>query len=144
MPDNNDLNIDKIRERVDSRYNQMIEFVTHLVVYILTNAGLFVLAGILGSGLLAQLTVAVMLLWGAGLAAHAITALSGIFLAGMRQRALAREIEMELYYRDGEIPSFVKQKRKGRPQPLRISDDGELIPDEDDEAYSAAHYTQRN
>lgn len=128
----------RIRKRVEKRYDDLKGFLSHLAVYLLVNACAWIILGntdILGFPIALTLT----LLWGAGLIAHAVEALFDFVTARARENAIRREIEIELYNREGRIPSFVeKPKRHG--DRLRLSDDGELIPIDEDEYMADQQY----
>jgi hypothetical protein len=132
------INYKKIRKRVEQRYDNLKGFLSHLAVYLLVNAAAWIIFGsreVLGF----PVALSLSLLWGAGLIAHAVEALFDFFTARARENAIRREIEIELYHKEGRIPSFIeKPKRHGGR--LRLSDDGELIPVDEDEYMTDTHY----
>ncbi|MCI0713501.1 MAG: 2TM domain-containing protein [Chloroflexi bacterium] len=134
----NPIDYNQIRHRVEQRYDNLKGLIIHLAVYFFVIAAAWIMFGtsyILGIPIV--LTLA--LLWGAGLVAHAVEALFDFVTARTRENAIRREIEMELYHREGRIPSFMeKPKRHG--ERLRLSDDGEIVTVDDDEYMADRQY----
>jgi hypothetical protein len=137
--DNDSLNYRTIRARVEQRYNQRTEFFVHLGLFIFS-MGAFTLINfaVYDHWVIQVLYWLTVLGWGGGLVAHGIKVLLETYIwENAKQRAIQREIELELWHREGQIPSFVqKPKRDASPQRLRMMSDGEVII-EDEESSSA-------
>lgn len=129
MSDPNDIDVEKIRERVEERFKERTEFFMHLVIYVIINAMLWGIYIFSGGGW--PWPIVPMLGWGAGLFAHGVEVFAGSsFWIERRERAIQQEIERERMRRMGY---FEKPKRER----LRLSDDGELLseqpPDEEEQ-----------
>jgi 2TM domain len=130
-----DLDYDEIRARAEKRVKQRAEFYQHLVIYLVTNAMLwllFILISVLTSGGGGPLVVPLLstLGWGIGIAIHGIVVyIDTTAIDAMREREVQREIERELRRRGIDDPAALYDKPK-RDQAMRLSDDGELIPDD--------------
>ena len=121
MPDD-EINYEEIRQRVEQRFTQLKEWFMHAMIFAIF---IVALALIFGSN---KYVIGFLLLWLAGFAAHTVEVFGEFVTAGMQRRAIELDIEMEIYYRSGQMPSFMKQKREDTSQRLQLSDDGELIP----------------
>jgi len=130
-----DLNYDEIRARAEKRVKQRAEFYQHLAIYLVTNVLLwimFALISILSGGGGGPLIVPLLstLGWGIGLAIHGIVVfVDTTAMDARREREIQREIQRELRRRGIDDPAALYDKPK-RDQALRLSDDGELIPDD--------------
>ena len=132
------IDYNRIRQRVEQRYDNLKGLIIHLAIYFLVITAAWIIFGT-SHFLGIPLVLTFALLWGAGLVAHGVEALFDVVTARARENAIRREIEMELYHRDGRIPSFMeKPKRHG--ERLRLSDDGEIVAVEDDEYMSDRQY----
>ncbi len=151
------LDYDKIRERAEKRVKMQQEFKLHLIVYVVVNLFLWflwlfipsVLSGLDITGRFASILqfpwpLLVMLCWGVGLVIHGVVV---HFEAGggaeARERAVAKEVERERALRSGESTSGTRWRRamgyedstSEKPKRgARLSDDGELVYDEEDGA----------
>jgi hypothetical protein len=136
------LDYDKIRERAEKRVKIRQEFNLHLIIFVVVNLFLWLLWGLIppilsgmgvGSNVLSIVQfpwpLLVMLFWGLGLLIHGVVV---YYEAGggaeARERAVQQAIERERALRYGDS-ALDKPKRSAH-----LSDDGELIYDEDDEA----------
>ena len=123
----------KIRDQVQERFNKRTEFAMHFVAYVFVNMALYLgLAKLIG--LNAPIPLLISLLWGAGLLMHGIQVAfeTGIWIKA-QERAIQREVELALYYKEGRVPSFVKKrKNEEKFSHLRIGYDGELVAVDDD------------
>jgi hypothetical protein len=116
-----DINYDEIRRRVEQCYDDLKNWVIHALVFVTIIAALIVAFGA------NKYTIGFTLLWLSGFVAHTVDTFADFVTVGLRRRAIQHEIEMELYYRDGQVPSFMKRKRQPQPERLGMSDDGELV-----------------
>jgi hypothetical protein len=143
---------DKIRRRVEERFNKQKELTIHTAVYLVINLlmwGLW-LTGLLDSipvigaitgplGTLAPLVISIG--WGVGLIAHF---LDYYFSAGggarRREQAIQREIERERALMNGD---YSKPKRD---QHMRLTEDGELeaLTDDDEEYAQPSRRSRRS
>ncbi len=113
----------KIRERVDKRFEERAEWVSHFIAYVFVNLGFHIFFG-WGSTVAMIITI----FWGMGLAIHTAQTFMEMMMAQAKDRAIQREIEMELYRKEGRVPSFAsKRKNEDGFQNLRIGYDGELV-----------------
>ena len=125
----------EIRACAEKRAKKRGEFYQHLAIYLVTNVLLwllFVLISVLTSGGGGPLIVPLLstLGWGIGLAIHGIVVyIDTTAIDAMREREVQREIERELLRRGIDDPAAPYDKPK-RDQVMRLSDDGELIPDD--------------
>ena len=136
MPDD-DINYEEIRQRVEKRYEDLKGWFMHVMIIVVFMVGLFLVFGV------NKYVIGFMLLWLSGFLAHTVDVFADFVTAGMRERAIEREIEMEMYYRTGQLPTFMKRKHQPTPQHLQLSDDGELIPaaeGEDERAVGIGHH----
>lgn len=138
-----------IKRRVENRIRARMAFFIHLTVFIIINLALwfgykFVIAMVLQTmeNSLPSIAVTAMqfpwviivtLGWGIGLLAHGIKVYfdSGAMDA-YRERATQREIEREKMRLYGATPDqFQKPKRERAAGKVELSDDGELVYDDD-------------
>ncbi len=131
----NQLNYEEIRARAEKRANKRKELLMHVAVYIIVNLSLWLIFGIMAafSGSAALLLVPLLSTfgWGMGLAIHAaVNYVETTGLDAMREREIDREIEREMRRR-GLTEADVLEKPK-RDAAVRLSDDGELVYDEDE------------
>jgi hypothetical protein len=130
-----DVNYDDIRARAEKRVKQRAEFYQHLAIYLVANVLLwvmFILISVLANAGGGPLIVPLMstLGWGIGIAIHGIVVyVDTTAMDARREREIQREIERELRRRGIDDPAELYDKPK-RDQTLRLSDDGELIPDD--------------
>jgi hypothetical protein len=146
------LDLKKIRERVEKRVNARKELITHAGVYLVVNAVFWVVWLTLRSELISVPTtselwdvfalfrdapIAPLLSasWGIGLLIHALV----VFLeTGVFDRMQEREMEREIARERQRLYNREKPKRQ-----MRLSDDGELVAgeaeDEADPAEAPAH-----
>jgi 2TM domain len=81
---------DDLTRRARKRVDMKMGFTVHLLVYLLVNAGLYLLNQVKGGGAWHVWPLAG---WGVGLAIHGIVTLIGLQGDGLRERMLANEIE---------------------------------------------------
>jgi len=125
---------DRVRQRVEKRTKQRNAFMMHLIAFVITNAVLWMLylsdrsQGAKG-GL--PWPIYVTFFWGIGLAGNALSVYQNSGAAVARREAtIQREIEFERANM-GSDGMYEKPKRDDRA--MRLSDDGELIPAEDED-----------
>ncbi len=134
---NDGLNYDEIRARAEKRVKKRAEFLQHLAIYAIVNGFLWlmflVIAVTTGAwpALIAPFLSTVG--WGIGLAIHALTVyVDTNAVEKIRQQEIDREIQREMERRG--MPGLPERHEKPkRDQVMRLSDDGELIPDDTDE-----------
>ncbi len=132
---NDDLNYAAIRARAEKRVKKRAEFLQHLAIYLIVNGFLWLMFLVIAITTGAWPALIAPFLstagWGIGLAIHALTVyIDTNTVENMRQQEIDREIQREMQRRgmSAEIPeSYEKPKRD---QVMRLSDDGELVPDE--------------
>jgi hypothetical protein len=140
-----DLNYEEIRQRAEKRANKRKELLLHVAVYIIVNLALWLVFGIIASvSSSGQALLLIPLLstlgWGIGVAIHAaVNYIETTGLDAMREREIEREIQREMRLR-GLDAADVLEKPK-REQAVRLSDDGELI--YEDEVEEAPRSKQR-
>lgn len=137
----------RIRRRVEKRHQNQAAFLYHLVSFIGVNAvlwGIWLFSGH-GDGL--PWPAFITLFWGIGLVSHALVVYqsSGMAVA-RREAAMQREVELEkarLGLRSDNydyVDEKPKRIEKAKPAPIereqrvRLSDDGELVPVDDDDS----------
>jgi len=81
---------DDLARRARKRVSMKMGFYVHLLVYVLVNAGLYLLNLVKGGGSWHLWPLAG---WGIGLAIHGIVTFIGLQGDGLRERMLASEIE---------------------------------------------------
>lgn len=126
----------EIRSRAEKRVKRRQSFLQHLSIYIIVNLFLWAIWAITAGVFQGEPTRSLpwpifpTLGWGIGVA---LQGLSVLFDSGMmdvrREIAIEREIQREMELR-GIVQDDMKEKPK-RDQAMRLSDDGELIPDEE-------------
>jgi hypothetical protein len=127
-----------IRARAEKRAKKRGEFYQHLAIYIIVNLFLWVIflviSGFFGSPIPLLVPFLSTLGWGLAVAIHAtVTYIETGAMEAMREREIQREMQRELRRRgiDDESELFEKPKRD---QVVRLSDDGELVYEEDESA----------
>jgi len=141
------LNYDEIRQRAEKRANKRKELILHVAVYIIVNLALWLVFGIIATvsaGKQALLLIPLLstLGWGIGVAIHAaVNYIETTGLDAMREREIEREIERELRRRGLADPEALEKPK--REQAVRLSDDGELIYEDEPEAEEAPRSRQR-
>ncbi len=133
----NPLNYEEIRKRAESRANKRKELTMHVAVYIIVNLMLWLVFGTLFVFFSALWFLLIPLLstlgWGIAVAIHAaVNYIETSGMDAMREREIEREIRREMRLR-GLDASEVLEKPK-REQTVRLSDDGELIYEDEPEA----------
>ncbi|HVO44345.1 MAG TPA: 2TM domain-containing protein [Aggregatilineales bacterium] len=135
---NDDINYDEIRKRVDKRVKDRVGFYTHVVIFIAINLMLWVICAFT-TGLEFPWPLFLGVPWGVGLLAHGANVYFAGSLDRMREREVEREIERE-HMRRG----MMNGKRKNDSEtPLRLSDEGELIPGDEGESPQTARRASR-
>ncbi|MBX3066560.1 MAG: 2TM domain-containing protein [Anaerolineae bacterium] len=138
------LDYQAIQKRVRERVNKRKELYMHAGVYVTVNAIIFLVWLVLRSmpvnALGAEFSdvmqtmrdfpipLVVVVGWGIGLAIHAMVAYmeTNVF-DGMQEREMEREIERE------RARYYATEKPK-RSEEMRLSDDGEIVPADEDQA----------
>lgn len=144
----------RIRRRIEQRRKDREGFLYHLVSFIGVNAvlwGIYAFSGGRGGGF--PWPAYVTLFWGIGLVSHALVVYqNSAAVVARRELAMQREIELEKarlglrsdnYDYVGEKPKRTLERTDPTPiereQRVRLSDDGELVPvDEDERGDSSA------
>ena len=131
---------DRVRQRVEKRTKQRNAFMMHLIAFVITNAVLWMLylsdrsQGAKG-GL--PWLIYVTFFWGIGLAYNALSVYQNSGAAVARREAtIQREIEFE---RENMGSDGMYEKPKRDDRAMRLSDDGELIPAEDEDLQDSSH-----
>ena len=137
---NNPLNYEEIHQRAEKRVKKRAEFIMHLAIYLIVNLfvwAFFVFLFLTGAGL-AVLIPAVLttLASGLGLAIHGITVfVETTAMDNLRDREIQREIQREMLRRGlSEADLEEMYEKPKREQVARLSDDGEMIYDENQPA----------
>lgn len=125
----------QIRARVEKRINQRNEFLIHFSIYIAVHLLLWMIWATSGGPQDHSLPWPLypMFGWGIGLLAHGLVVFfnSGT-MEERKERAIQREIERERLRMGGAMPEELdKPKRDEAKRKVYLSDDGELIDDED-------------
>jgi hypothetical protein len=125
---NDDINYDEIRARVKKRIQDRWAFFIHLTAFVGVNLMLWAI-WLYSDGQGLPWPMFVTIPWGIGLVAHAGT----VFLSGTMEQMQQREIEKEIE-RERQRRGISEEKRKNDSDasPMRISDEGELIPADDE------------
>jgi hypothetical protein len=130
---NDQIDYDAIRRRVQERLNKRKEFIAHFAAYIMTNLTLWILYFLVEPNTLWILIPIMSTLgWGIGLVIHgSVVFFESGGMDAWQEREMQKEIARERMRRglppeDGE--SWEKPKRD---RIMRLTDDGELIEDED-------------
>src|SRR5689334_5507250 len=132
----NQVNYEDIRRRAEKRVNKRKELLMHAAVYIIVNVSLWLVFGAIAAfspGKTALLIIPLLstLGWGMGLAIHAVVNfIETTAMDNMREREIDREMQQELRRR-GLTEADLLEKPK-RDAAVRLSDDGELVYDEDE------------
>ncbi len=131
---NDGLNYEQIRARAEKRVKKRAEFLQHLAIYLIVNGFLWLMFLVIAITTQAWPALIAPFLstfgWGIGLAIHALTVyVDTTTVENMRQQEIDREIQREMERRGMADFSELREKPK-RDQVMRLSDDGELIPDD--------------
>ncbi|HVO44346.1 MAG TPA: 2TM domain-containing protein [Aggregatilineales bacterium] len=133
---NDDIDYDAIRKRVEQRMKDRMGFIMDLVSFVGVN-GLLWLIWLPGRGFPWPLFITIP--WGIGLFAHAANTLFSGTMNKMAEREVEQEIERERMRR-----GMSTGKRKNElDTPMRLSDEGELIPDDEAESPRSARSNRR-
>jgi hypothetical protein len=122
----------ELRRRVEERFNKRTEWFMHATAYLIGLLTTLVALNVLDIdfGIDAIYIWGGMAFWGAIMVMHGVEVFFETYIwVQARERAIQREIEVELWHREGRVPSFI-EKPKRMPQPVTFSDEGELIVDE--------------
>src|SRR5262245_5878066 len=118
----------QIRRRVEKRLKQRDAFIRHLVSFIAVNAMLWAIWAVTSGGF--PWPIFVTLGWGIGLVSDGLQVYqNSTRVAIRREEGIQREIELEKQ-RLGLADEYEKPKRE---RTMRLSDDGELVPSEEDD-----------
>jgi hypothetical protein len=139
---------DAIRRRAEKRVVARQEFFQHLGIYVIVNLAFWIIWYVVKQmlqvfdGVLAfPWPVIITIAWGIGIAIHG---LETYFKSGMmevrREMAIEREMQREMEIRGLSPENSGKRKHE---RVIRLSDDGELIPTEDEDA-SEQEWAQRS
>ncbi len=139
-----------IRQRAEKRVKARAEFILHLAIYIIINLTQWAIWFLLTPGWFPWPILSTTL-WGLGLAIHGIYVyIESSMMDQMRANAIQREVEHELRLRgQDESPVLAKPKReqgeqnKQRNQMVRLSDDGELLPIEEENGSAGSKRSRR-
>lgn len=124
----------QLRKQVEARIQRRNAFYMHLLVYVGINLFLWLIWLSEPSKELWPLYVS--LPWGVGLAAHAMVFYqNSSWGLQRREQTIRREIELEKRRLGLADETYEKPKRD---QVMRLSDDGEMIPADDDDAQPTA------
>lgn len=121
------IDVDAIRERVEKRLKARTGFYIHFAVYVAVIVTLWVLYFLRtpGMSMTPPPPLVVMFGWGIGIVAHGVSVFASQRMDDVREREVERAIERErMRYAQAEKP-----KRDERA--MRLSDEGELIPEEE-------------
>jgi hypothetical protein len=129
-----DLNYDGIRKRAEKRANKRKELLMHVGIYIIVNLFLWLIFGVISAVSANPVLLLIPLLstlgWGIGVAVHAVvTFVETTALDSMREREIEREIRREMRLRGIDDPDMLEKPK--REQTVRLSDDGELVYDDE-------------
>jgi hypothetical protein len=133
---NNPLNYDEIRQRAEKRVKKRAEFIQHFAIYLVVNAFLWLFFGGIAFFTHAWPVMIPALLstfgWGLGLTLHGINVFAETTLVdNMREREIQREMRREMDRLGITDPADLYEKPK-RDSAVSLSDDGELIYEEDE------------
>jgi 2TM domain len=118
----------QIRRRVEKRLKEREAFLRHLVSFVSVNAMLWIIWAVTSRGF--PWPIFVTLGWGVGLVSNALQVYQNSARVAMRrEESIQREIEREKE-RLGLADEYEKPKRD---RTMRLSDDGELVPADEDE-----------
>ena len=84
------MNDEALQKAAKRRVDIKMGFYTHLMVFILVNAGLYLLSSLTGSGRWHHFP---LFGWGLGLAIHGIVTFLSLNGMGMREKLMAQELE---------------------------------------------------
>jgi hypothetical protein len=133
-----DLDINEIRHRADKRAKKRAGFIQHLAIYVIINLCLWVMFLFIGGLVRSPWPLVLPLLstfgWGIGVAIHGVvTYLETGVMENMQEREFERELRREMLRRGITDPAVMeKPKREERDRVVRLSEDGELIYEEDE------------
>jgi 2TM domain len=140
------LNYEEIRRRAEQRANKRKELIMHVAVFIVVNLSLWLVFGVI-SGFAANPTFLLIPLlstlgWGMGVAIHGVVNyVETTGMDNMREREIEREIQRELRRR-GLTEADLLEKPK-RETTVRLSDDGELVYDDDESVREESRQSSR-
>ena len=146
---NDDLNYDAIRARAEKRARKRAEFNIHFAIYVLVNlflwVGFFVVAmGLAHNAYPLIVPLLSTVFWGLGVVIHfAVYYFDTTGMDRMRDHEFQREIEREMRRRGSTAPAELRAKPK-RDRVMRLSDDGELIEDDDAQPEPPRRQSNRN
>jgi hypothetical protein len=135
------IDYEAIRKRVEKRIKARQEWLTHLTSYVIVNGVLWVIWFLTGAGF--PWPIFPTLGWGIGMGIHTAVYLTDSSMERMREEAIEREIrreKMRLYGDPDYDDSYLeKPKRRARAneRATRLTDDGELEYEDEDEEISA-------
>jgi uncharacterized membrane protein len=134
MP-SDEASYDEMRRRAEKRVRKRVEFNMHLAIYVVVNLGLWVMFGLLSGILHLPWLMLIPLLstvgWGLGVAIHGIvTYMETRAMDVLVEREIRREMALR-NLRDAVEDSPEAYEKPKRDRVARLSDDGELIYDEE-------------
>jgi uncharacterized membrane protein (DUF485 family) len=132
---NDQLDYEAIRTRAEKRANKRKEFLLHLAVYILVNLGLWLVFVLIAAATTPLALIPPLLStlgWGVGVGIHAlVNYFDTTGMDSMRDREYQRELEREMRRRGIDDPAMLDKPK--RDQTVRLSDDGELVYEDDEQ-----------
>ncbi len=140
MP-SDEASFEEMRQRAEKRVRKRVEFNMHLAIYVVVNLALWVMFGLL-SGLSQQPALMLIPLlstvgWGLGVAIHGIvTYMETRAMDVLVEREMRREMALR-NLRDAVEDSPEDYEKPKRDRVARLSDDGELVYDEESESRRA-------
>jgi hypothetical protein len=120
----------QLRKRIETRLQMRQEFFIHLFIFVAINAFLWFLWATVGPASLIWPSF-VTIPWSVGLILHGLEVYKNSSLAEKRRaRTIDRELELEKLRLGITDHAYEKPKRD---QAVRLTDDGEIVPVDDDE-----------
>ena len=128
----------QIRKRVEGRLKEREAFMRHLVSYVAVNTMLWAIWAFTSRGF--PWPMLVTLAWGIGLASNAIQVYqNSVSVAERREATIEREMELER--RRLGLSEYDEKPKRDRA--VSLSDDGELVPLEDDDQNGLVNKAKR-
>lgn len=146
MP-NDEVNFEEMRQRAEKRVRKRVEFNMHLAIYVVVNLGLWLAFGLLSGMIRTPWVLTVPLLstigWGLGVAIHGIvTYMDTRAMDVLVEREIRREMALR-NLRDAVEDGPEAYEKPKRDRVARLSDDGELVYDEESERRSKGRRSER-
>jgi hypothetical protein len=133
---NDQLDYAEIRRRAEQRVTKRKEFMMHLAIYILVNVGLWIgflfLGGLIGGPWPLLIPLLSTIGWGLAVAIHGVVNyFETTGMDAIREREYQRELQHEMRRRGIDDPALLDKPK--RDQAVRLSDDGELVYEDEEE-----------